>query len=67
MTVEAKFVEDSQNLVKVSVTVTDEGLGISDEDLPYLFKPFFKTRNQRSREQNGESHGIGLNFSKRLA
>lgn len=34
MTVEAKFVEESQNLVKVSVTVTDEGLGISDEDLP---------------------------------
>ena len=49
------------------VTVTDEGPGIANADLPNLFEPFFRSVDKESRRLNGESHGIGLNFSKRMA
>ncbi|MBI5623563.1 MAG: DUF3365 domain-containing protein [Elusimicrobia bacterium] len=44
--------------------VQDEGIGISDEDLPKLFGEFSKTR---SAPTAGEpSHGLGLAITKRL-
>jgi two-component system sensor histidine kinase BarA len=47
--------------------VTDQGIGISMEDRPNLFKPYFKTKDAKSRSINKESHGLGLNICKKIA
>lgn len=39
-----------------TITVTDEGIGIPDEELKYIFVPFFRASNTGSYE----GHGIGL-------
>ena len=36
-------------------------------DLKNLFKPFFKTSDQNSRERNKQSHGLGLSICKMIA
>ena len=43
---------------RVAIRVRDSGPGISQEDLPNLFKPFFTTRQKGT--------GLGLAVSKRL-
>jgi PAS domain S-box-containing protein len=47
----------------VQVTVLDRGIGVSEEDLEGLFKPFY--RSARIPEQ-AQGMGIGLSVSKRL-
>lgn len=45
---------DPENEV-VTITVRDTGTGISEEDLPYIFEPFFSTKK--------EGYGVGLGLS----
>ncbi len=47
------------------IRVIDSGTGISEEDLPHIFKRFFQTKNP-NKELNG-GIGIGLALSKQLA
>jgi PAS domain S-box-containing protein len=48
----------------IEITVTDTGLGMTDEQLSQLFQPF----NRLGRERSGqEGTGIGLVISQRLA
>ena len=46
------------------VSVTDTGIGISEEDLPRVFDRFW--RSERSRELRQEGSGIGLALTKRV-
>jgi two-component system sensor histidine kinase KdpD len=43
----------------VRITVSDEGVGIPDNDLPRLFQTFFSTHDKHT----GSEHGIGLGLS----
>jgi len=54
-------------MIGAKIKVTDNGIGISEEDKLYLFKPFFKTKDKKSFEMNKESHGLGLSICKRIA
>jgi signal transduction histidine kinase len=45
--------------------VKDRGIGISAEDLPRLFTPFFRT--DRSRARNTGGVGLGLALARRIA
>ncbi len=45
--------------------VKDRGIGISAEDLPRLFTPFFRT--DRSRARNTGGFGLGLALARRIA
>jgi signal transduction histidine kinase len=53
-----------QKVESVLVEVTDNGIGISEEDQAELFKQFFRSENEIVREQQG--WGLGLNVTKRL-
>jgi signal transduction histidine kinase/DNA-binding response OmpR family regulator/ligand-binding sensor domain-containing protein len=47
------------------ISVTDQGPGIPEEDLPFIFDRFYQSGNPDIR--NGGGSGIGLAFSKELA
>ncbi|HEY7428956.1 MAG TPA: ATP-binding protein [Gemmataceae bacterium] len=49
----------------VSLTVTDAGRGIADEDLPHIFEPFY--RAEQMRRQGVSGLGLGLAVAQRIA
>jgi two-component system sensor histidine kinase BaeS len=50
------------------VRVTDEGAGISPEDLPHVFERFYRADRARSAEEDGgrRGSGIGLTIAREL-
>ncbi len=44
----------------------DNGIGISEEELPNIFTPFFQTRDEESQRMNKRSHGLGLYICKKI-
>lgn len=47
---------------KVTVSVRDDGIGISDRDLPYIFERFYKLNHER----NNTGSGLGLAIAKEI-
>jgi hypothetical protein len=60
----ARRVPSNPTRVRVSITVTDTGSGISAQDMPDLFKPFRQTRGGRERSSGT---GLGLSIVHQLA
>lgn len=48
----------------VDVIVKDNGVGIPDEDIKYIFEPFYRSDRSRSRKTGG--FGLGLSISKKI-
>ena len=44
------------------VRIKDEGIGIEDDDLPFVFEKFYKADKSHSEEGNG----LGLSLVKRI-
>lgn len=53
------------NEAKKTLTIKDEGPGIAQEQLPYLFNRFYRVDNSRSSHIQG--NGLGLAIVKKLA
>jgi two-component system sensor histidine kinase CpxA len=49
---------------EVSVTISDQGPGVAESDLPRLFEPFFRSAEARLRHPGGR--GLGLAMTKRI-
>ncbi len=56
------FMDVSFNEKMVILSISDQGMGISDEDLDQLYIPFFRSRNAK----NKSGHGIGLPLTKKI-
>ena len=56
--------ETKNNLCKIHVEVTDNGIGVSPEQQQRLFKPFEQAENDTTRKFGGT--GLGLAISKRI-
>jgi signal transduction histidine kinase len=50
-------------LDKLVISIQDEGIGISAEDLPSIFDKFYKSK----LKQNEQGSGLGLAISKQIA
>lgn len=65
ITIQAKAVETTVNRCVVKFEVTDSGIGISDDNLAQLFKPFQQADASTTRKYGGT--GLGLAITQRLA
>lgn len=48
----------------ISIEITDDGSGVSPDDLEHLFDPFFRTRESAEADGNGGT-GLGLAIARR--
>ncbi len=49
-----------------SITIEDNGLGIEEKDLPYIFQRRFRALDQYNEEDRLTGHGIGLTIVKNI-
>ncbi|WP_434512021.1 ATP-binding protein [Desulfitobacterium sp. AusDCA] len=57
-------VETRQN--KVLLSIEDNGIGISPEDLPHIWERFYRIKNQRDDHLQEKGSGLGLVIVKKL-
>jgi signal transduction histidine kinase len=64
VTVSLWVVPDEDGGHKAVLRVADTGCGVSPEDLPHLFEPFYQVAQARTRSQGG--NGLGLSVCRSL-
>ncbi len=49
----------------VSISITDRGIGIPEQNMPKIFQEYFRSNNAAKKHENGT--GLGLSISRRIA
>jgi signal transduction histidine kinase len=57
------FLQAEKSGEEILISVTDHGIGIAKEDLPYIFNDFYARRSDQVAEQ---SSGLGLAIARRI-
>ena len=50
---------------RVSISITDRGIGIPEQNIPKIFQEYFRSNNAVKKHENGT--GLGLSITKRIA
>lgn len=50
---------------KAVIIIEDHGIGIDQQDLPHVFKRFYRSNSARTHEQHG-GYGLGLSLAKNI-
>ena len=50
--------------VIIEISVHDQGIGLSKEEIEHIFDPFWRSKNIESRKLNPSGRGIGLSICK---
>ena len=61
---DAELIDESEDYCELCIQVTDNGIGISEKDIPTLFEPFKQAESGTSRKYGGT--GLGLPIAKRM-
>lgn len=48
----------------VEIVVSDSGIGISENELPFLFEPFYRV--DKARRYNSGGYGLGMSLTKKI-
>jgi signal transduction histidine kinase len=48
---------------RARLTITDNGPGITQEDLPHIFERFYRGEKSRTRQKEGKGFGLGLSIA----
>lgn len=59
--IQITVIQENENVV---ITVEDNGCGIDDNDIPYIFERFYRTNKSRNRSTGGA--GIGLTITRAI-
>src|SRR5699024_6511134 len=51
---------------EISVSISDNGSGIPEEDLPFVFERFYKADKSRTKTAKKKGTGIGLAIAKNI-
>ena len=51
---------------QIEFKIQDTGIGIPQEDLPYIFDRFYRVEMNRQRRHNSGGSGLGLTISKQV-
>lgn len=54
----------SKTKENIMIKVTDNGIGIDQKDIPFLFEPFYRVDESRTRSLGGS--GLGLSLTKKI-
>lgn len=65
VTISAGIFEDRSGRGECEISIADNGPGVPESALPFIFDPFYRVSESRDRQEGGT--GLGLSISQRIA